>query len=295
MVAAALALGTPCTLLANMAEEENTSPYSYARRMLKGLHQAAEAELKRQAQAQGEGAQHLTQDGAQDGARDGAQVPATAAATAAAAAPGPPLLPSMLSATWAKQPESLLSLAPPVQAAVAACLAPAPVALVAEDVQACHDYDLEQGRYSERIKRFMGEEHEHLLEELLQAAGVTGFLTEDGQRASAVGKTPDVLLSGCPLGVLGHRVHWIDSKASFADTDDIFESWKAQFRHYHEGFGLGMVVYWFGYCISVPRAPVPAELGRVRFQPCGAGAHLMLVHEEPRLLVLDRFPDVRPA
>ena len=279
-VAAALALGRPCTLLAHMAEEWNTSPYTYARRALKGLHQAAEAEMKaRQQRRRSHGTSPPTHDPLDD-------------------APAPDdglLLPSLLSATWAKQPETLLSLAPATHQAVAACLPPVPLELVVEDVQACHDYDLEQGRYSERIKRFMGEEHEHLLEELLQAAGVEGFLTEDGQRASAVGKTPDVLLTGCPLRVLGHRVHWIDSKASFADTDELFESWKAQFRHYHESFGLGMVVYWFGYCISPPRAPVPPELSHVRFQPCGAGVHLMLVREEPRLLILDRFPEVRPG
>lgn len=299
---AALALGPPCTLMAQLAEQGNTTPQTYARRMLKGLERAAQshlaaaaAEIPATAASAKAQSDSLTPAAAATSSTvSTASTPSTASTTqpvAGVSAAAPPVV--LSSAAWARDPSLLLELEGAARTAVERALQGVPLALVAEDAEACHDYDLELGRFSERIKKVMGDEHEHLLEELLHGAGVVGFLSEGGQRASADGRTPDVLLSGCPVSVLGLRIHWIDSKASFADTDELYEHWSAQFRHYHASFGLGMVLYWFGYSACAPDNKPPFDLHEAQLLPCGPH-HVLYVGGEARLLVVDRFPDVRP-
>jgi hypothetical protein len=63
-------------------------------------------------------------------------------------------------------------------------------------------------------------------------------------------KTPDFLLK-FPLNVRGIDIHWIESKATFGNKSEIKKNIKNQLAPYHELFGPGMVIYWYGF-ISPP-------------------------------------------
>lgn len=206
---------------------------------------------------------------------------------------------------WMKEPNSLMSLPADELARAEARLRGLPLDVVVEDIENCHVYDLTEGRFSDRIKRIMGNEHELLLLDLLRASGIDGFLSEAGQRASVAAgtKTPDVLLSGTPLSVYGRDVFWIDSKACFADTQEIAMHWDKQFRNYSQSHGLGMVIYWQGY---VADAPGPMMMGQAPGTTFGAAPeelellaqnrhHLLLVNKQPQLLIVADFPPARLA
>jgi CDAN1-interacting nuclease 1 len=60
------------------------------------------------------------------------------------------------------------------------------------------------------------------------------------------GKTPDFLLEE-PLSLKGKQIHWIESKASFGDQNQIRRDYTRQLQHYVKHFGPGCVVYWLGF------------------------------------------------
>jgi len=68
-----------------------------------------------------------------------------------------------------------------------------------------------------------------------------------------------------PIAVRGRVVHWIDSKASFADPAVHRDKGLPQFQAYVNRYGPGLVIYWLGF---------PEEL---------AGAH-------PEVALADAFP-----
>lgn len=72
------------------------------------------------------------------------------------------------------------------------------------------------------------------------------FLKEEDLRSKG-GKTPDFLLKQ-PLDIKGHKVHWIESKASFGDDVQIKRDLTKQVDHYVKEHGPGMLVYWYGFC-----------------------------------------------
>ena len=93
-------------------------------------------------------------------------------------------------------------------------------------------------------QRVAGLEHEALLLQKLEAAGVS-FWTEDQLRAQGALKTPDVQLK-VPIAVGGRVVTWIDSKASFGSESSYRLEGRDQFQKYVNRIGPGMVIYWFG-------------------------------------------------
>jgi hypothetical protein len=67
-------------------------------------------------------------------------------------------------------------------------------------------------------------------------------------------KTPDALL-GNLIGLAGHRVQWIESKANFGDDVEIRRNVKKQLVPYVNMFGEGVVVYWYGYVRDTENVP----------------------------------------
>ena len=73
------------------------------------------------------------------------------------------------------------------------------------------------------------------------------FVCEDDLRAEGhAGKTPDFLLKK-PVKICDCEVQWIESKAMFGELKEHKYYEKKQFSAYHDCYGDGLVVYWFGY------------------------------------------------
>jgi hypothetical protein len=71
------------------------------------------------------------------------------------------------------------------------------------------------------------------------------YRTEADLRATHK-KTPDCLLDK-PIQINGHKVCWIESKASFGDEIELRKNVRRQLKPYTDLFGTGAVVYWFGF------------------------------------------------
>lgn len=76
------------------------------------------------------------------------------------------------------------------------------------------------------------------------------FLTEK-ELIDNYEKTPDFLLKK-PINVRGFDVHWIESKATFGNNNELKKNLKNQLIPYRELFGSGMVIYWFGFLTPLP-------------------------------------------
>ena len=112
------------------------------------------------------------------------------------------------------------------------------------------DADMECGPVADHIRHSIGIEYEYVLQEKLRDRAIA-FLSEGELRQrDKLGKTPDAKLTA-PIGVQGangcwHEVNWIDSKAQFGDPETHAENIE-QLWCYHNRFGPGMVIYWFGF------------------------------------------------
>jgi hypothetical protein len=94
-----------------------------------------------------------------------------------------------------------------------------------------------------------GEMGESLLATWLTERGLT-YRSENDLRAEGFTKTPDFLLDE-PLDVDGVQVSWIESKALFGDEKEHAYYIKKQFREYEENYGIGMIVYWYGFIDTI--------------------------------------------
>ncbi|MEZ5335716.1 MAG: C15orf41 family protein [Methanolobus sp.] len=90
-----------------------------------------------------------------------------------------------------------------------------------------------------------GDLGEYILATWLDEKGL-GYRSEDDLREEGSTKTPDFLLDR-ELEVDGVSVSWIESKALFGDEKEHEYYIKKQFREYEELYGIGMIVYWYGY------------------------------------------------
>ncbi|SFM69541.1 C15orf41 family protein [Methanolobus profundi] len=94
-----------------------------------------------------------------------------------------------------------------------------------------------------------GEMGEYILAEWLSERGLT-YRSEDDLRDEGFTKTPDFLLDE-ELDVDGVKISWIESKALFGDEKEHDYYIKKQFREYEEIYGVGMIVYWYGYIDTI--------------------------------------------
>jgi hypothetical protein len=92
---------------------------------------------------------------------------------------------------------------------------------------------------------------EGLLQNWLDGQGI-GYRTENDIRGEYE-KTPDALLDE-PMMYEGHKIYWIESKASFGDNTEFRFNSRKQLVPYTEIFGPGVVVYWVG-CLDDLECP----------------------------------------
>jgi hypothetical protein len=93
---------------------------------------------------------------------------------------------------------------------------------------------------------------ESLLHEWLDGQGV-GYRTENDLRGTESTKTPDCLLD-YPVMYKGHKICWVESKASFGDNIEFRFNSRKQLVPYTQLFGPGLVVYWVG-CLDDLECP----------------------------------------
>lgn len=128
----------------------------------------------------------------------------------------------------------------------APALIPHPV--LAEETQGCIDGDDVYSPDLERVRRAMGLEHEHRLQEALLNDPSLSWRSEADLRTAGMAKTPDVLLD-TPFTVNTasgrHVVNWIDSKAMFGDDRSVRQL-KPQVWSYTVRYGPGLVIFWQG-------------------------------------------------
>lgn len=105
------------------------------------------------------------------------------------------------------------------------------------------------GPQVEAIKLEMGLRYERVLHEILKDKNIP-YNEEATLRKHGYDKTPDFKLV-CPIAVDGYVVNWIESKASFGDTESHSAYLEDQFWSYTNRFGPGMVIYWFGFIDSL--------------------------------------------
>ncbi len=99
------------------------------------------------------------------------------------------------------------------------------------------------------IQAKRGIKGEEMLNKWLSGQGFE-FKTEK-EMANKYKKTPDFLLKS-PINVRGIDVHWIESKATFGTRREIKKNMKNQLIPYHDLYGNGMVIYWFGFITPPP-------------------------------------------
>lgn len=97
-----------------------------------------------------------------------------------------------------------------------------------------------EGNEEQRQRGIWGE---GLLHEWLDGQGVT-YRTENDIRGEYE-KTPDALLDR-PMMFEGHKIYWVESKASFGDNTEFRYNSRKQLIPYTKIFGPGVVVYWVG-------------------------------------------------
>ena len=93
---------------------------------------------------------------------------------------------------------------------------------------------------------------ENLLQEWLDGQGV-GYRTENDLRGTESTTTPDCLLD-YPVMYKGHKICWVESKASFGDNIEFRFNSRKQLVPYTQLFGPGLVVYWVG-CLDDLECP----------------------------------------
>lgn len=92
-----------------------------------------------------------------------------------------------------------------------------------------------------KLQRILGIIGERIVEEMLNNQGIK-FKIEKELKTK---KTPDFFFED-PVELFGKKIHWIESKALFADHK-IYDLYvRKQFLKYKEMFGEGLVIFWRG-------------------------------------------------
>ena len=114
----------------------------------------------------------------------------------------------------------------------------------ARELTEAREADLVFSPAADARSRERGRWGESLLWDWLDSQGVK-YPTENDRRNEGV-KTPDCLLEE-PMMFKGHKIFWIESKASFGDAMEFRYNCNHQLVPYTNLFGPGVLVYWTGY------------------------------------------------
>lgn len=119
----------------------------------------------------------------------------------------------------------------------------------AANVRMCSMNDNQDGIIVDMRRRCLGEEYEVKLKKCARDCGIS-FFDENDLRRTGFDKTPDLKLV-LPCIYNGGVVNWIESKALFGDVKTHRKYLTQQLESYHNRFGPGIVIYWFGYHESI--------------------------------------------
>lgn len=122
---------------------------------------------------------------------------------------------------------------------------------VAEELKEVIANDIVYSPQANVRQRERGEWGEGLLHQWLDGQGIT-YRVEDDLKG-IYEKTPDALLDE-PMLYHGHKIFWVESKASFGDNTEFKYNSRKQLIPYTEIFGPGVVVYWSG-CLDDLECP----------------------------------------
>lgn len=115
----------------------------------------------------------------------------------------------------------------------------------AGNVRICSMNDNQDGIIVDMRRRCLGEEYEMKLKKCARDCGIAYF-DENDLRRTGFDKTPDLKLV-LPFFYSGTVVNWIESKALFGDVKTHRKYLTQQLQSYHNRFGPGIVIYWFGF------------------------------------------------
>jgi hypothetical protein len=156
-----------------------------------------------------------------------------------------------------------------------------------KEVIECIECDSQVSPWIDRIRAYIGAEHEYRLQRLIHALSLRKslslpieFETEQELRLLKYKKTPDIrfkrpIIVKCPHGEEKcranggkgeHMICWIDSKATFGDPFTHEKSNESQVKAYTTLFGPGLVIYWLGFVETLSTCLVPSKKGVVPSQ-----------------------------
>lgn len=123
----------------------------------------------------------------------------------------------------------------------------------AQELREVIEKDMVYSPASNERQRLRGVWGEDLLHHWLDDQGI-GYRTENDLRdEEGFTKTPDALLDE-PVIYNGHKIYWVESKASFGDNTEFKFNSRKQLIPYTKLFGPGLVVYWVG-CLDDLECP----------------------------------------
>eukprot|EP01135_Chromosphaera_perkinsii_P006393 Nk52_evm122s485 gene=Nk52_evmTU122s485 len=113
------------------------------------------------------------------------------------------------------------------------------------ELEQCILFDDNYSPLVEKVRQVTGLKYEAILYQKLRSRRIA-FIGEDTLREKGYPKTPDTILEA-PIGVDGHPVNWIESKASFGTRKSHEGYLRDQYWSYVNRYGPGLVIYWFGF------------------------------------------------
>ena len=116
---------------------------------------------------------------------------------------------------------------------------------LAAELFSCCVNDDDFGPCIEFVKNSIGSEYEHKLCRILKEKKIV-FQTEDQLRKKGFDKTPDFKLE-VPICINDKIINWVESKASFGESQSHKDYYESQYKGYINRFGPGLVIYWFGF------------------------------------------------
>lgn len=90
-----------------------------------------------------------------------------------------------------------------------------------------------------------GRRVEKLVADWLTKSKISFITQREAEKMNMV-KTPDFIVKS-DFEIMGEKIFWLESKASFGDPPEIRRGYIKQFKPYIEIFGPGMVIYWYGF------------------------------------------------
>jgi hypothetical protein len=120
---------------------------------------------------------------------------------------------------------------------------------VAKELAEANKEDFVYSPKSTDTQQKNGKRTEDHIKELLDFKKIEYITEKESREKELHTRTPDFLFKK-PHDILGRKIHWFESKASFGDVREMRKDYKKQLEPYTQQFGRGAVIYWYGYVID---------------------------------------------